>query len=152
MNETTPAASPYTTETVWDGGLSGTGVSADGQLLTVGHDGGWPPEQLLLLGAESSFMDSFLAAARGANLRILGYVSSGHLELSDDGHTPPRITLRPCVVVGSVADVEHVGRIVTTAMRQSVVGRLLGDQLRVGLDVQLEVSSAHQRPWRASKN
>lgn len=152
MNDREPAASPCATETVWDGGLSGTGLSADGQLLTVGPEGGWSPEQLLLLGAEGSFMDSFLVAAREANLPILGYVSSGHLDLSGDPHTPPRITLRPCVVVGSVADVERAFRIVTTAMRQSIVGRLLGDQLRVGLDVQPEVSSSQQPPWRASKN
>src|SRR5262245_2053125 len=129
MNESTHAASPpYATETVWDGGLSGTASSADGQLLTVGYEGGcWPPEQLLLLAAESSFMDSFLAAAREVNLEVLGYVSSGHLE-PDDLHGTPRITVRPCVVVGSADDAARAQRICTGALQQSVVCRLLGDQ------------------------
>ena len=40
--------SPYATETVWDGGLSGTGV-CDAGMLSVGRDsGGWSPEHLLL--------------------------------------------------------------------------------------------------------
>ena len=32
------AASPYSTETVWNAGLSGTGVANDGRTLTVGLD------------------------------------------------------------------------------------------------------------------
>lgn len=141
MTERAHPATPYATETVWDGGLSGTGLSADGQALAVGHEGGWAPEQLMLLGAEGSFMDAFLASAREANLQVLGYVSSGHLELVDGRHEGPRIVLRPCVVVASVDDARRAVRMSTAAIRQSVVARLLGDRLRVSLDVQLELSS-----------
>src|SRR5262249_57338049 len=110
----------------------------EGQTLTVGYEGGWAPEHLLLLGAEASFMESFLAAARASSLRVLGYVSSGHLD-SHDGSTMPRITLRPCVVVSSADDARRAQLISPIAKRQSVVGRLLRDHLHVVLDVQLEV-------------
>ncbi len=145
------AASPYATETVWDGGGSGTGLCGEGQALTVGYEGGWAPEHLLLLAAEASFMDSFLAAARDANLDVLGYVSSGRLD-AEDRSAMPQITLRPCVVVGSAEDARRATLISAAAMQQSVVGRLLGDHLRIGLDVQLEMSSSQQPLWRASKN
>ena len=35
-------------------------------------------------------MESFLAAARDADIEVLGYVSSGHLELPDEPGAAPR--------------------------------------------------------------
>jgi len=130
-------AAPYTTETVWDGGGSATGLSQDGQVLRVGEGGGWMPEQLVLFAAETSFMDRFLAASRSAGVEVLGYVSSGHLEV-EDGQQMPRIVLRPCVVVSSGEEAEALERIARTALTQSVVGRLCGGRVRVALDVQHE--------------
>src|SRR5262245_48911893 len=69
------------TETIWDGGRAGTGLSADGRALILGDPAGWRAEQLLLLAAEASFMDAFLAGAADVNLQVLGYLSSGHLDV-----------------------------------------------------------------------
>jgi len=132
---------PYATEMVWDGGESATGLSASGKALTVGDRADWGPEQLMLLAAESSFMDSYLAAARDADLQILGYVSSAHLEIPDGSATAPRVTLRPCVVVASARDAEHAARILHIATGRSILARLLGDQFFVSIDVQLETAS-----------
>jgi hypothetical protein len=137
MSEPTEVT-PYSTEIVWDGGFSATGLSVGGQTLTIGYDGIWGPEQLMLLGIESSFMNSFLSAAREAGIHVLGYVSSAHLEL---GEEQPAITLRPCVVVASADQAERALLVSIAARRQSIAGRLLGRELRVSLDVQLELSA-----------
>jgi hypothetical protein len=136
------SAAPYATEIIWDGGVSGTGQSGNGQALALGYEGGaWSPEHLLLLGTESSLMESFLAAARDADIRVLGYVSSGHLEVPDDPGAAPRLTLKPCIVVASMDDAERAALIATIVARKSIAGRLLGDNLRIGLEVQLESAS-----------
>ena len=135
-------ASPYATEIIWDGGVSGTGQSGKGQELAVGYEGGaWSPEHLLLLGAECSLMESFLTAAREADLQVLGYVSSGHLDLPDDPALAPRLTLRPCVVVASLDDARRAAAMLTSVARESVAGRLLADHLHVGADIRMESSS-----------
>jgi hypothetical protein len=133
---------PYATETVWDGGLSGTGVCDEGRELMVGREHGrWSPEQLLLLAAESSLMESFLAAARDADIEVLGYVSSGHLEMPDGPDAAPRLTLKPCIVVASVDEATRAALLSTTVAESSMAGRLLGNRLRVGLDIRLEPSA-----------
>jgi hypothetical protein len=96
---------------------------------------------LLLLGVECSFMDSFLASARDADHRVLGYVSSAHFDVPDDAHLSPRIVLRPCIVVASVDDAERALRVPPIALRRSPVGRLIGGRLSLSLDVQLEIAS-----------
>lgn len=127
------------TETVWDGGLSGTSVCGDGQELSVGRgDGGWTAEQLLLLGAESSVMEAVLTAARNAGVDVLGYVSSGHFEVPDEPDAAPRLTLKPCVVVASVDEAQRTALLSTSIADASLVGRLLGSRLQVGIDVRLE--------------
>jgi hypothetical protein len=132
----TPA---YVTEMIWNGGDSGTAVCGDGTELKVGtDDGGWSSEYLLLLAAETSLMTSVLAAARDSDLQVLGYVSSGHLEMSDDPAVAPRLTVRPCLVVGSSQDAERAAVLLTAAATESIIGRLLGERLQVGLDVRLE--------------
>lgn len=40
--------SPFSTETVWNAGLSGTGSCDEGQSLTIGHEAEWCPQHLLL--------------------------------------------------------------------------------------------------------
>jgi hypothetical protein len=116
-------------------------MSAEGRELSVGHeDGGWSPEQLLLLGAESSLMESFLAAARKADIQVLGYVSCGHLDIPDQPGAAPSLTLKPCIVVASAADAERAALLSTAVARTSIAGRLLGNRLHVGLDVRLEPS------------
>jgi hypothetical protein len=130
---------PYATETVWDGGLSGTGVCDAGGALSVGREKGrWSPEHLLLLAAECSLMESFLEAARAADIEVLGYVSSGHLELPDEPGEAPRLTLKPCIVVASVDEAKRAALLSTAIAETSMAGRLLGSRLRVGLDVRLE--------------
>ena len=137
--KTEQPASPYATETVWDGGRSATGVCGEGRELTVGREsGGWLPEHLLLLAAESSLMESFLAAARDADIEVLGYVSSGHLDIPDEPDAAARLTLKPCIVVASVEEAERAERLSAAVARTSMAGRLLGNRLRVGLDVRLE--------------
>jgi organic hydroperoxide reductase OsmC/OhrA len=130
------------TETVWDGGSSGTGVCADGHELTFGRgEGGWTPEQLLLLGAESSVMEAVLTAARNAGVDVLGYISSGHLDVPDEAGAAPRLQLNPCVVVASVDEAQRKALLSTAVAEASLVGRLLGAHLQVGIDVRLEPSA-----------
>jgi len=142
MKVLTRESSRCLTETVWDGGRSSTGVTGSGDVLTVGNGADRVPEQLLLLGVEGAFMESFLDAAREAELDVLGYVSSGHLDPADDLEPVARITLRPCVVVESADDAKRVERISKTAQQRCIVSRLLGDRLRVRVGVQLETFSS----------
>jgi organic hydroperoxide reductase OsmC/OhrA len=130
------------TETVWDGGSSGTGVCGDGHELSLGRgDGGWTPEQLLLLSAESSLMEAVLTAARTAGVDVLGYISSGHLDVPDEAGAAPRVKLNPCVVVASVDEAQRAALLSTAVAEASLVGRLLGAHLQVGIDVRLEPSA-----------
>jgi organic hydroperoxide reductase OsmC/OhrA len=129
------ATLPYSTETVWNAGLEGTSVANDGRSLTVGRDGEWAPEYLLLLAAESCFMSTLLALARQAGLDVLGYVSKGHLATVPPHPDAPIVALTPCVVVASDDDVERIAKLAAQVTRTSVVARLLGDRLRVNLDV-----------------
>ena len=133
---------PCATETVWDGGSSGTGVCADGHALSLGRDeGGWTPEQLLLLDAESSLMEAVLTAARNAGIDVLGYISSGHLDVPDEAGAAPRLQLNPCVVVASVDEAQRKALLSPAVAEASLVGRLLGAHLQVGIDVRLEPSA-----------
>jgi hypothetical protein len=135
-------ASQCATETVWDGGSSGTGVCGDGHALSLGRgEGGWTPEQLLLLGAESSLMEAVLTAARNAGVDVLGYISSGHLDAPNDAGAAPRLKLNPCVVVASVNEAQRQALLSTAVAEASLVGRLLGAHLQVGIDVRLEPSA-----------
>lgn len=139
--KTEQPAVPYTTETVWDGGLSGTGVCDEG-ILSVGRESGrWSPEHLLLFAAETSLMESILAAARDADIEVLGYVSSGHLEIPEEPGAAPRVTLKPCIVVASADEAQRASLLSTAVARTSMAGRLLGSSLHVGLDVRLEPSA-----------
>jgi len=135
MSRSERTMSPYSTETVWNAGLSGTGVASHGRSLNVGYDGEWAPEYLLLLAAESSFMITLLALAREAGVEVLGYVSNGHLHLKPENGEAPSIVLAPCVVVASAADAAHIGRLADNVRRESIVARLFGERLRVTLDV-----------------
>src|SRR5262249_19050503 len=115
------------------------GVCGEGHELRVGRGaGGWSPEQLLLLGAESSLMESILAAARDADIQVLGYVSSAHLDVPDKPGAAPRLTLKPCIVVASVDDRQRARLMSASVARTSLAGRLLGTRLHVRLDVRLE--------------
>jgi len=128
--------SPFTTETIWNAGLAGTGVAGENRSLTVGHEGRWAPEHLLLLAAESCFMSTLLSLAPTAGVEVLGYVSSGHLEVPEDPRSKPTVSLTPCVVVGSSIEDERIVAVARQAEQDSVVARLLGDRLRITLDVQ----------------
>lgn len=129
------SASPFTTETVWNAGLAGTGASGGGRELPVGHDADWAPEHLLLLAAESCFMSTLLSLASAAGIVVLGYVSSGHLEVPADGRVLPRVSLAPCVVVASDADAKRIVACAAQAENDSVIARLLGDCLQITTDV-----------------
>ncbi|MBZ5556246.1 MAG: OsmC family protein [Acidobacteriia bacterium] len=128
-------ALPFTTETVWNSGLVGTGVSGDGRSLTVGHEGEWSPEHLLLLAAESCFMSTLLSLARAEGIEVLGYVSSGQLHVPDDPHAALTVLLTPCIVVLADGDTERIRALARQAREESVVARTLGPGLTVALDV-----------------
>jgi organic hydroperoxide reductase OsmC/OhrA len=130
-------ASAFATETVWNTGLAGTGATSDGRSLTVGHQGEWTPEHLLLLATESCFMSTLLALASVEGIAVLGYVSSGHLEIPDDARLAPLVSLSPCVVVGSERDAHRVAVCAKQAEKASVVARLLGSRVRVNLEVRV---------------
>jgi len=131
-------ALPFTTETVWNAGLAGTGVSGEGRSLTVGHDGEWNPEHLLLLAAESCFMSTLLALARAEGVDVLGYVSNGQLQIPDDPQADLTVLLTPCIVVLTDADAERIRALARRARSESVVARTLGTAgLTVALDVQV---------------
>ena len=130
------SAAPFKTETVWNVGLAGTGMAGEGQSLLVGHEGDWAPEHLLLLAAESCFMSTLLRLAAASGIELLGYVSNGQLQVSDDAQVPV-VLLSPCVVVASTADVEQIARLGEQARRESVIALTLGDHLNVSLDIRL---------------
>jgi organic hydroperoxide reductase OsmC/OhrA len=130
-------ALPFTTETVWNAGLAGTGMSAEGRSLIVGHEGEWSPEHLLLLAAESCFMSTLLALARADGVDVLGYVSSGQLHVPDDPQAALSILLTPCVVVLTDGDAERIRELARRAREESVVARTLGHGLTVALDVRV---------------
>lgn len=129
------STSPYSTETVWNTGLAGTGVADDGRSLTVGREGAWAPEYLLLLAAESCFMSTLLALARESGIDVLGYVSKGHLQGRAGVVDDASVVLTPCVVVASRDDAEKIGRLASHVKQKSIVASLLGERLRIALDV-----------------
>jgi organic hydroperoxide reductase OsmC/OhrA len=128
-------ALPHSTETVWNTGLVGTSVANHGDSLTIGREGGWAPEDLVLLAAESCFMSTLLELAREASIDVLGYVSKAHLETKTPRGRGPSIVLMPCVVVGTPDDIARVHRLATRVPRESIVAKLLNAHLQVTLDV-----------------
>ena len=130
-------ASTFTTETVWNAGLVGTGATSEGRSLTVGHQGEWMPEHLLLLAAESCFMSTLLRAAAAADVTVLGYVSSGHLDAPGDVAAAPSVSLYPCVVVATAADAARVTACATQAEKNSTVARLLGSFVHINFEVRV---------------
>ena len=133
---------PFTTETIWHAGLAGTGTAVADRSLTVGREGDWEPEHLLLLAVESCFMSTLLALAALDGITVLGYVSSGHLDMPHDGGALPRVSLAPCVVVAAPGDAERIAVLGRQAEEASVVARLIGDRLRVMLDVRCVASGS----------
>lgn len=125
---------PFSSETVWNTGLSGTG-SAGGRTLSVGFEADWAPEHLLLLSVESCYMSTFLSLAYAAGLELLGYVSNARFE--QGGHGPPSISLAPCIVVGSPMQATLARETADAALRESAVARLVGARLRVTPDIRL---------------
>lgn len=128
-------ASPYTTETVWNAGLSATGAAGEGRSLVIGHEGEWAPEHLLLLAAESCFMSTLLGLARDEGVEVLGYVSNGQLHVPRDPLAPLTMLLTPCIVVLTDKDAERIRTLALRAKERSVVARSLGECLSVALDV-----------------
>jgi len=129
-------AFPFSSETVWDTGLSATG-SAGGRSLTAGFEGDWAPEHLLLLAAESCFMSTFLSLAYVSGLEVLGYVSNARLEPGTRAGGLPFISLAPCIVVASEADASNARDLLNATIRDSVVARMLGARLSVAADIRL---------------
>ena len=125
---------PFSSETVWNTGLSATG-SAGGRTLSVGFEGDWAPEHLLLLSVESCYMSTFLSLAYAAGLEVLGYVSNARLE--HGVHGAPAISLAPCIVVGTPMHATLARETADAALRESVIGRLVGTRLHVAPDIRL---------------
>ncbi len=134
--DTRLVAFPFSSETVWNTGLAATGT-AGGRSLSVGFEGDWAPEHLLLLGADSCFMSTFLSLAYAAGLDVLGVVSNARLEHGAHASAMPSVSLAPCIVVGAATDVTLARELAAVAVRESVVARLLGARLRVVPDVRL---------------
>ena len=134
--DTRLVAFPFSSEMVWNTGLSATG-SAGGRSLSAGFDGDWAPEHLLLLATESCYMSTFLSLAYVSGLEVLGYVSNARLDHGQQHGALPAISLAPCIVVGSATDATIARELASAAARESVVARLLGARLRVAPDVRL---------------
>jgi len=132
---------PFSSETVWNTGLSGTGV-AGGRSLSVGFEGDWSPEHLLLLSVESCYMSTFLSLSYAAGLNVLGFVSNSRLEQGSHGASAPSISLAPCIVVGSAADATLARETAEASVRESVLGRMLGPRLHVTPDIRLVAAHA----------
>ena len=121
----------FSTEVVWDSGESGTAITEEGASLSVGSGSEWSPEHPLGLSAASCFMRTFLRLAAEHGLEVLGYVSSGSVELYKDPTVPPRLVLAPCIVVGWDEDVESAHHLCQYALLASPVCRVLGSRVRL---------------------
>lgn len=134
--DTRLVAFPFSSETVWSAGLGATGT-AGGRAISVGFEGDWAPEHLLLLAAESCFMSTFLSLAYASGLEVLGFVSNARLEHGPGASAQPSVSLAPCIVVGSAMDATIARELVSAATRESAVARLIGGRLRVVPDVRV---------------
>ncbi len=134
--DTRVAAFPFSSETVWNTGLAGTGT-AGGASLSAGFEGDWAPEHLLLLAIESCFMSTFLSLAYVSRLDVLGYVSNARLEHAGAHASSPSISLAPCIVVRSEEDAAQARGLVHEASRESVLVRLLGSRVRLAPEVRI---------------
>lgn len=134
--DTRLVAFPFSSETVWNTGLAAAGT-AGGRSISVGFEGDWAPEHLLLLATESCFMSTFLSLAYAAGLEVLGFISNARLEHGAHQSSLPSVSLAPCIVVGAPMDVTIARELAGAAVRESVVARLLGSRLRVVADVRL---------------
>jgi organic hydroperoxide reductase OsmC/OhrA len=134
--DTRLVAFPFSSETVWNAGLAATGT-AGGRTMTVGFEGDWAPEHLLLLATESCFMSTFLSLAYASGLDVLGFVSNARLGHGAQPASQPSISLAPCIVVGSSMDATIARELVGAAVRESAVARMLGHRLRVVPDVRV---------------
>jgi organic hydroperoxide reductase OsmC/OhrA len=114
---------------VWDRGAACTAQAASGRTLTIGLDGDWSPEQLLVAAVESSLMTEFMRLASESGIDVLGYVSAADVEFEPGDEERPAVIVRPCVVVGRDADREPVHRLLLQAFEESPVVRALGDEV-----------------------
>lgn len=126
---------------VWDRGTAGTAQAVSGCSITVGPNGEWTPEQLLVAAIEASLMHAFLRLADEAGLVVLGYVSAAEAELGPDPASPTRIVVRPCIVVAHERDREPALAFVQRAMTESPIARALGACVRTTGEV-IVMSSA----------
>ena len=134
---TYPEQHAFSTEVVWDSGQSGTAITEDGASLGVGPDSEWPPEHLLALSAASCFMRTFLRLAAEHGLEVLGYVSSGTVELSPDPTAIPSLILAPCIVIGWDEDLDSAVHLCQHALQASPVCRALGSRVRLAATVKV---------------
>jgi organic hydroperoxide reductase OsmC/OhrA len=131
------AAFPFSSETVWNTGLSATG-SAGGRSLSAGFEGDWAPEHLLLLAVESCYMSTFLSLAYASGLDVLGYVSSARFEQGNPHQaSAPIVSLAPCIVVATTSEAALARNLAGESARASAVARLLGPRLKVAADVRV---------------
>jgi len=121
----------FSTEIVWDNGESGTAVTEAGASLTVGPGSEWAAEHLLTLAAATCLMTTFLHLAAEEGLQVLGYVSSGRLEVPPDPEEVPRVVLAPCIVIARNDDTHAARRLCHQGRRQSPVCRTLGRRLHL---------------------
>ena len=132
-----PVQHIFSTEVVWDSGQSGTAIAEDGASLEVGPTSAWPPEHLLALSAASCFMRTFLRLAVEHGLEVLGYVSSGTVDLSSDPTEIPSLNLAPCIVIGSDDDLDSASHLCQRALQSSPVCRALESRVRLAATIKV---------------
>lgn len=121
-------------ELVWDRECTGTARSCSGDVIEVGPDRSWTPEQLLVAAVESSVLGAFMDRATEAGLEVLGYVSAA-ASLEDVSSAEPTIVVRPCVTIARARDRALVERLLADAIAASPVTRTLGPAVRVEAEV-----------------
>ena len=82
-------------------------------------------------------MSTLLTLASAADIAVLGYVSSGHLDMPGDVRLAPSVSLCPCIVVATERDAERVAACAKQAEMESAVARLLGSRVQISLEVRV---------------
>jgi hypothetical protein len=123
-------------ELIWDEGLSGTAETPSGEMLRVEDRGAWTPSRVLSAAAQASLMVEFFRLAEELGVEVLGYVSNA--SIAEGGSD--RITLQPCILLGSPLDVARAEELLEMALTKSRVCR----QLRGALDLDGRFVAARQ--------
>lgn len=123
-------------ELMWDAGHYGTATAPSGASLCVGENVGFTPEDLLAAAAAACFMKTFLHEAAAADVPILAFTASAHVEPRHDS-TVPVVHVRSFVVGPSHASEDRLRDLIALAERTSPIAQVLGDRATWKSDVQI---------------